>query len=141
MIKKLICFCLLLLPSSYVFAVNAEPESSDKPRYVPLQPAFVVNINDTRGVIRYVQLAVNVMTTDAEVATAVEFHNAPLRHELIMLFSAMTISDVASIERREAIREEALLKVRGVLDKYSNLSQAQTQEALQGVLFTEFVIQ
>ncbi len=141
MLKQLLSIGVLLVMSGTALAVSAPEEPANKQRYVAMQPAFIVNIVESPGRIRYAQLALNVMTTDKAVEDALAYHAAPLRHELLMRFSQMSVKDATNRQAREALRADALQVVRTVLEKYSNLSTQQTQQALQDVLFTEFIVQ
>ena len=120
-----------------------------KVNYLPLEPAFVVNIQDERS-LRFMQLSLNLMTMDAEVVAAVKKHMAPIRHELLMLFSSRDINEVLTVQARENLRKEALAKVQFVLEKYAHISASHKAKDAEGkefpssvqeVLFTSFVVQ
>lgn len=147
---------LAALCSSNVSANSGEGEGSSgssyttgKVNYFPIDPAFVVNIQDNNS-LRFMQVSVNLMTMDAEVVAAVQKHMAPIRHELLMLFSSRDINEVRSTEAREKLRQEALVKIQGVLAHYADISASKRVKGeggkefpsgVQEVLFTSFVIQ
>lgn len=123
--------------------------ATGKVNYFPITPAFVVNIQDNNS-LRFMQIGINLMTMDAEVVAAVQKHMAPLRHELVMLFSSRDISEVLSTEAREKMRQEALTKIQGVLERYADIPASKKVKSedgkehpssVQEVLFTSFVIQ
>jgi flagellar FliL protein len=123
--------------------------ATGKVNYFPIAPAFVVNIQDNNS-LRFMQIGINLMTMDAEVVAAVQKHMAPLRHELVMLFSSRDISEVLSTEAREKMRQEALVKIQGVLERYADIPVSKKVKgedgkehpsSVQEVLFTSFVIQ
>ncbi len=149
---QLVLLLMAAFCTNNVFAAGgggASAATTGKVNYFPIEPAFVVNIQDNRS-IRFMQIGVNLMTMDAEVVTAVQKHMAPIRHELIMLFSSRELSEVMSPPAREVLRQEALLKIQEVLGKYADISiskKAKDPEgkehpsSVQEVLFTSFVIQ
>lgn len=117
--------------------------------YFPMEPAFVVNVRDN-NYMRFMQVGINLMTMDAEVVAAVQKHMAPIRHELVMLFSSRDINEVRAIETREKMRQEALAKIQSVLEHYAGISPSkkvagadgkEVPSSVQEVLFTSFVIQ
>jgi flagellar FliL protein len=123
--------------------------TTGKVNYLPLEPAFVVNIQDNNS-LRFMQVGIDLMTMDAEVVAAVQKHIAPIRHELLMLFSSRDISEVLTTEAREKLRQEALTKIQGVLEHYADISASKKVKgedgkefpsSVQEVLFTSFVIQ
>src|SRR3546814_1794910 len=76
-------------------APAAKPK--DPPNYVPLDPAFVVNLeaDDTR----FLQVQVQLMTRDAHAVDILKLHEPRIRNALLMLFSQQQPSDIAKIGR------------------------------------------
>ena len=120
-----------------------------KANYFTLEPAFVVNIIDGNS-MRFMQLAVDLMSMDSHAIQAVQDHRAPIRHELLMMFAHRDISDVLGLKQREKLRQEALEKIQETLAKYAEIDSSGTAETedghkyptgIQEVLFTNFVIQ
>lgn len=123
--------------------------ATGKVNYFPIDPAFVVNIQDNNS-LRFMQIGLNLMTMDAEVVEAVKKHMAPIRHELVMLFSSRDINEVLTAQAREKLRQEALVKIQGVLEHYADIPVTKKVKSedgkehpssVQEVLFTSFVIQ
>ncbi len=142
-------FCVNVALASGGGGGDSGGATTGKVNYLPLEPAFVVNIQDNRS-LRFMQVSLNLMTMDAEVVAAVKKHMAPIRHELLMLFSSRDINDVLTVPARENMRQEALVKIQGVLEHYAHISasnkvkDAEGKEfpsSVQEVLFTSFVIQ
>jgi len=123
--------------------------SDGKANYFTLEPAFVVNILDGRN-MRFMQLALDLMSMDSKAIEAVQDHRAPIRHELLMLFTHRDISEVIGLQQREKLRQEALELIQATLAKYADIDsngKAETKDGhkyrtgIQEVLFTNFVIQ
>ena len=120
-----------------------------KVNYFPIAPVFVVNIRD-KNTLRFMQVGVDLMTMDADVVSAVQKNIAPIRHELLMLFSSRDIDEVLGTQAREKLRQEALVKVQEVLEHYADISTTkkvkgedgkEVPSSVQQVLFTSFVVQ
>lgn len=89
--------------------------------YVPLEPAFVVNILDGNN-MRFMQLELNLMSIDSHAIQAVQEHHAPISHELLMLFAHRDLSEALGLEQRELLRKEALKRIQDVLIQYAGIS-------------------
>ena len=141
---------MLTCTTSYAAGGGSAPAITDgKANYYTLQPAFVVNIIDGNG-MRFMQLAVDLMSMDSKAIQAVQDHRAPIRHELLMMLAHRDISEVIGLKQREKLRQEALEKIQATLAKYADIDSsgsAETEEGkkyptgIQEVLFTNFVIQ
>ncbi len=123
--------------------------SDGKANYFTLEPAFVVNILDGQN-MRFMQLALDLMSMDSKAIEAVQDHRAPIRHELLMLFTHRNMSEVIGLQQREKLRKEALELIQATLTKYADINsngKAETEDGhkyktgIQEVLFTNFVIQ
>lgn len=151
---RLALLLITALASGAAFASGGGGESgggvaTGKVNYFPIDPAFVVNIQDNDS-LRFMQIGLNLMTMDAEVVEAVKKHMAPIRHELVMLFSSRDINEVLTAQAREKLRQEALVKIQGVLEHYADIPATKKVKSedgkehpssVQEVLFTSFVIQ
>ncbi len=123
--------------------------TSGKANYFEIPAPFTVNILDKKR-MRFMQISINLMSMDADAIAAVQAHMAPIRHELLMLFTHRDISEVMGIQAREALRTDALQKVQEVLlnlAKVDSAGEETTEEGtkyltgIQELLFTNFVIQ
>ena len=148
-----IVFLALMLVSTSSFASGGGGGSASitdgKANYFTLEPAFVVNILDGQN-MRFMQLALDLMSMDSKAIEAVQDHRAPIRHELLMLFTHRKISEVIGLQQREKLRKEALELIQVTLAKYADIDsngKAETEDGhkyptgIQEVLFTNFVIQ
>jgi flagellar FliL protein len=111
-------------------------ETSGITDYIAMDPPFVTHVGKPGNKITYLKASVSLRASDAGVRPAVEAHMPRLRHELVMLFGEQTDVDrLTSTEGQQALREEAKKRINQVLE------EQHTDEAIAGVLFTEFVVQ
>jgi len=147
--KILLLSLMLSSTTSYAAGSSGPVITNGKANYFTLEPAFVVNIIDGSS-MRFMQLAIDLMSMDSLAIQAVQDHRAPIRHELLMMFAHRDIAEVMGLKQREKLRQEALEKIQETLAKYAEIDSsgtAETEEGLkyptgvQEVLFTNFVIQ
>lgn len=113
---------------------SAEEVKSMTASYVALDPPFVVNLeNPTEA--RFLQVSVEVMTRDAQVAEDVKKHMSAIRHSLVLLFSSQSYTTLASAEGKEKIRAEVLAAIQKILMEYTG------KPGVEAVYFTDFVMQ
>jgi len=110
--------------------VNKEPAI-----YVKLDPPFVVNF-EAKGIMRFLQIAVEVMTRDKETGDLIRQHDPLIRNNLLMLFGNQDFAKINSTEGREALRVEAI-KVIGEAVK----SEGGKPKNVEQLYFTSFVMQ
>lgn len=101
--------------------------------FYSIKPVFIVNLNSGR--VKFLQIAVDVMTKDPDTITKLTDFLPIVKNELLILFSNKTYDEVKTIEGREALRHEALNTVRRVLEKEAGGSH------IDDLLFTGFVVQ
>lgn len=120
---------LLFLPAF----VLAEDEGDAKPaiEYLEMAPKFTVNLAGHR---KYLMINVQLMIEGEQNVEKIKKHMPALRHELIMLYSGRKETDLASMEQREALRQETIDVIRKTLDKYEN------NDGFRDVFFTEFLL-
>ncbi|NGY06911.1 flagellar basal body-associated FliL family protein [Solimonas terrae] len=105
----------------------------DPPNYVPLDPAFVVNLeaDDTR----FLQVQVQLMTRDAHAVDTLKLHEPLIRNALLMLFSQQHPADVATLAGKEKLQADALAEIQRILTQETGKPQ------IEAVYFTSFVMQ
>lgn len=104
------------------------------PVYLSLDPPFVVNFQYGSGV-RYLQVAVEVMSRDPKGIEAVQQHMPAIRNNLVLLFSSLDFESISTREGKEKVRAS-------VLDDIQKLLQENTGEpGIEAVYFTSFVMQ
>lgn len=115
-------------------------EASDKDgkkgaaSYLPLTPAFVVNINDGDA-SHFLQVEIELSARSAAVVDALKLHNAQIRNALLMLLGAQSSADVASREGKEALQKKVLEEIQRILTKETG------KPGVDAVYFTSFVMQ
>lgn len=150
--RKLIGILLLL----WISSVSASGGGSSGPAYVTgkhnyfaMTPAFVVNLRDG-DMLRFMQVTIQMMSFDAAVIEALQQHNAPLRHEILLLLSEQDASAMYKPQQRIKVQKEALSVAQAVLDKYAGIGPNDTAQDLEGkkhpssiqeLYFTDLVIQ
>lgn len=125
---------LLLVLTPAVWAGDDEEGESAVPEieYLPVQPKLIINLAGRR---HYLRADVQLMIKGKDNLERIQKHVPLIRHVLIMHFSNLPVEKVADIAEREKLREEALHKVRKVLDRYSD------SDGLKDIFFTEFLVQ
>ena len=104
------------------------------PVYVQFDPPFVVNF-EAKGLMRFLQVSVQVMTRDPHTAELVKMHDPKLRNDLLMLLSSQTYETISTREGKEQLRAEALAAVTKVV--VAEGGEADVEE----LYFTSFVMQ
>ena len=148
---RMTAFVLLTLTSIGAHAAGSSGPTftNGKPNYFSMNPVFTVNILDGDD-MRFMQIAIDLMSMDIEAINATQEHEAPIRHELLMLFAHRDITEVVGVQQREKLRQEALTRIQETLKKYAGIDSVgkdKTEEGqeyptgIQEVLFTNYVIQ
>ena len=102
--------------------------------YHPLEPKFVVNINDN-GRMRYLQVGMQIMTRDPKIVEHVTTHMPLLRNNLVLLLSSQQMDKLTSADGKEWIRQRALEEIQELLKAEIGVP------GVEAVLLTDFVIQ
>jgi flagellar FliL protein len=103
--------------------------------YVKLDPPFVVNF-DANGVMRFLQVTVEVMTRDAATAAAIKSNDPMIRNNLLLLFGNQKSGDITTLEGKEKLRADALEVVAKVV-----AIEGGDGKKVEQLFFTAFVMQ
>lgn len=106
----------------------------DDPTYVDLKPAFTVNLAP-EDPVGFLQISMQVLTHDDEVAAAIEKHKPLIRNNLVALFGEQSSIKLRAPEGKEALQKAALDTVQKVIDDYGGGGE------VDNVFFTSFVMQ
>ncbi|WP_120994309.1 flagellar basal body-associated protein FliL [Stutzerimonas urumqiensis] len=125
---------LLLSLSAFAEAPEEGDEAVIKPTYYSLVPALVGNYG-TGERLKYYKADISLKVMGPEAEAKVEHHEPLIRNQLIMLFSQQTDDTLATVEAKEALRQEALKQVRQVLE------QEEGQPLVEDLLFNNLILQ
>lgn len=101
--------------------------------YHDLQP-FTANIV-TPGPVRFLRVAMTIVTPDQKVVDAIEKHMPMIRNDLLSLLSSQEFAAMNTPEGKDALRETLRETISGVLIR------AGAPAGVTEVLFTDFVMQ
>ena len=115
-------------------AEEAPVELSEKAIYTKLHPAFVTNFQEP-GKYSIMQTEVFVRTYNVDTAEAIKKHDASLRSELLYLFAEQSSDDLAGLDGKKKLNEDALQVVNEILEERGAKGDA------EAVVFTSFILQ
>ncbi len=110
-------------------------EARPKVVYVDLAPPFVVNYGNPAKGHHYIQARITLRVEGPDAEEKIEFHKAPLRHNLVMLLSGIPRGEADTPKQRETIRRKALKVVQ------ETMKELEPEIQVKDLLFTSFVIQ
>jgi flagellar FliL protein len=122
-------------------AAKEAAEAKDKPvhkepaQYVKLDPPFVVNF-EAKGMMRFLQVTVEVMTRDPATVELVKQNDPMIRNDLILLFGNQTYQTISTREGKDQLRAEALKVVSDVIT-----AEGGDGAKVEQLFFTSFVMQ
>jgi len=106
----------------------------DDQSYIDLKPAFTVNLapEDSVG---FLQISMQVLTFNDEVAKDLEKHKPLIRNNLLVLFGQQKSVELRAPEGKEQLQKSALEAVQTVVDEHGSGGE------VDNVFFTSFVMQ
>lgn len=104
------------------------------PIYVELGEPMVVNFLEGAH-IRYLQVRIEAMTRDPEVAASIARHLPQIRNALVFMFGGYEYASLGTVDGKQKVREDALAQVREVVRRESGSA------GVEAVYFTSFVMQ
>jgi len=127
---------ILVLCLSFLLFFNtayAGDEESAEPviEYVELKPKFTVNLEKAG---KYLVVNVQLMAEGEKYIEKIKKHLPALRHQLIMIYSGRSSTELQTMEQREALRVESKKAITKALDKHSN------SDGFRDLFFTEFLV-
>ena len=102
--------------------------------YLPLTPAFVVNLEDTEAV-RYMQVDLEIMSRNPKSIEDAKTHMPRIRNSLLLLFGQQHAFDLNTRAGKEALQAKALAEIQRVLKEETGSA------GIEAVYFSSFVIQ
>jgi len=112
---------------------EAEPSRGD-PSYVDLKPAFTVNLAP-EDPVGFLQISMQVLTFNDDVAKEVEKHKPLIRNNLLVLFGKQSSADLRAAEGKERLQKSALDTVQTVINQHGSGGE------VDNIFFTSFVMQ
>lgn|SRR5512138_548684 len=103
--------------------------------YVEFDPPFVVNF-EARGMTRFLQVTLQVMTRDPVTAELIKQHDPVIRNDLLLLLSSQTHDTISTREGKDALRTQALEVVSGAI-----AAEGGNGANVEQLYFTSFVMQ
>ena len=103
--------------------------------YIKFDPPLVVNF-EARGMTRYLQVGIEVMTRDPVTADMIQLHEPRLRNDLLMLLGGQEYATLSTREGKDQLRQEALEAVIEVI-----VSEGGDPDKVEQLFFTSFVMQ
>lgn len=116
-------------------AAGPKPAVKTPAIYSKFDPPFVVNFQN-KGMMRFLQVSIEVMTRDPKTAELIKEHDPKLRNDLLMLLGGQTFETLNSREGKEQLRSEALKAVSDVI-----AAEGGSAESVEQLYFTSFVMQ
>jgi flagellar FliL protein len=117
----------------------AAKEVAKKPQlpaiFVPIDPPFVVNFQSEQTV-RFLQIAVQVMTHEQETADLMKQNDPIVKNDLLLLFGGQKSDVLATREGKEKLQADALAAIRAIITKAGGKG-----ESVEALYFTNFVMQ
>jgi flagellar FliL protein len=116
-------------------AAEAAPAVKLPAIYSKFDPPFVVNFQN-KGMMRFLQVSIEVMTRDPATAELLKQHDPKLRNDLLMLLGGQTFETLSSREGKEQLRTQSLKAVADVI-----AAEGGKAETVEQLYFTSFVMQ
>jgi flagellar FliL protein len=115
--------------------VKVEEKEKLPPRYIALDPPFVVNF-EAESAVRFLQVTAQIMTRDPETEKLVKENDPRLRNDLLLILGGQTYASVATTEGKEALRTRCLEATRSIVKDMGG-----EPAKIEALYFTSFVMQ
>ena len=103
--------------------------------YVKYEPPFVVNF-DAKGVMRFLQVSIQVMTRDHETSEMGKLHEPKIRNNMLLLLGSQTLDTISTTEAKEELRKKSLETIAKIVD-----DEGGEGKKVEDLYFTSFVMQ
>jgi len=115
---------------------NAEtPATENKPDpiYVSMHPHFIINLADDPR--HFMQMKAKAQVKDKATREDLRRHMSAVHHNLILLFSQLTQKDLASVKKKELMRQQVTESIRKTLEQYAE------NHAVENFFITSLIVQ
>jgi len=116
-------------------AKEAQHKEVLPPRYVNLDPPFVVNF-EAEAAVRFLQVTIGIMTRDLHTEELLKQNDPRVRNDMLMILSGQNYAAVATTEGKEALRARCLEAIRAITKEVGGEG-----EKIEALYFTSFVMQ
>jgi len=103
--------------------------------YIKFKPQFIINYQVANRQ-RYLQIHMEALTRDTEVAGAMDMHSPMIRSAIINLLSTQDFKFLRTAEGRASIRDTLTVEVNRLVTQETSI-----ENGVEQILFTNFVIQ
>jgi len=143
---------LLLVPllgaaggGAWYFLHGSEPAEKGKagvaktahakpPVFVTLEP-FTVNLQHDDASPQYLQVGLTLKVGDEPAAETIKLHMPEIRNRVLLLLSGKSAADISSVKGKESLSADLAREIG------KSVAGAEHAAAIDGVLFTSFVVQ
>lgn len=115
-------------------AADVAPKGKAPAIYLPMQPAFVVNLEDAEA-LRYMQIDLELMARNPKAIEDAKTHMPRIRNSLLLLFGQQHAFDLSTRQGKETLQAKALAEIQRVLKEETG------SPGVEAVYFSSFVIQ
>lgn len=113
---------------------KGNPKQAKVAIYYKIDPPFVVNFQGQSG-SRFLQVTMELMTYEQEVATAIEQHMPLIRNNIVFLLGSVNYEQIVTVEGKQKLRADTLSEIQKILkDKIG-------KSGVEEVYFTSIVMQ
>ena len=116
-------------------AKEAEQKEVLPPRYVNLDPPFVVNF-EAEAAVRFLQVTIGIMTRDLHTEELLKQNDPRVRNDMLMILSGQNYASVSTTEGKEALRTRCLEAIRTIVREMGGKA-----DKVEALYFTSFVMQ
>lgn len=114
--------------------VEQSSEETADIAYWPLEPAFVLNF-EGKSKARFMQIGLEVSTTNEKSYAAVKKHQPVIRNEIVLLLSGQKYEEMVTPEGKEQLRAELIETINIILKRHK------AKKGIDNIYFTSFVMQ
>jgi flagellar FliL protein len=113
----------------------AEKVQLQPPRYITLDPPFVVNF-EAEAMVRFLQVTVGIMTRDPATETLIKDNDPRVRNDMLMILSGQNYASLSTTDGKEALRTKCLEAARAIVRELQG-----DPTKIEALYFTSFVMQ
>jgi len=117
---------------------EGEGKSGPGAEYLALDPAFVVNFQDSQKHTKFLKAEISVVTANPKVQKVITRHMPAVRNSIVLLLSKQVFEDLSTNDGKEKLRADALSAIKDVVTKQANKKAA---KGVKDLFFSSLVMQ